>query len=177
MITKNRLTFDIFEKFVIVLNDIVSIYVLIYFVKIVNEISIMISQKMKKFEIVFSSKSTIRLLKHDEYNYAINLISNKTFSHKSLYKMFQKKFEIFQNNVKKNLISNKIKYSMIDANAFVFFVFKKKRKITIVCRLSKFERYYDKKQNFFIIDKRNVKSFDKNRIFHEIRFEKCLSQN
>ena len=120
--------------------------------KIVDEISIMISQKLKKFENVFSSKLTIRLSKHDEYDHAINLMSNKTFSHKSLYNMFQKKFEIFQKYVKKNLISNKIKYSIIDANAFIFFVFKK-RKIAIIYQLSKFERRYDEKQNFFIINK------------------------
>ena len=45
--------------------------------------------------------------------------------------MFQTKFETLQKYIKNNLISKKIKHSMIDVDAFVFFVFFKNDKFRL----------------------------------------------
>ena len=55
-----------------------------------------------------------------------------------------------------------------------FFRIQIKRKISIVCKLQKFQCDYFKKQNFIVIHWWNVKSFDWNKIFHKIKFKKCL---
>ena len=74
---------------------------------------------------MFDSKSTNMLTTYDEHDHDIDLMSNKKNSYEFLYNMFQKKFEALRNYIQKNLALNKIKHSMIDVDAFVFFVSKK----------------------------------------------------
>ena len=74
-----------------------SIYAIIYSIEIKNKTLIEISSKLINFENVFFSKTTIILLKYNEYKYAINLIFDKTFSHEFLYNMFQKNLKRYKN--------------------------------------------------------------------------------
>ena len=123
IIIQNRLILNISKNFANFINDIISIYTLICSIEIKNDVSTTIFIEITNFENVFFFKFAIILLEHDEHNYAINLIFNKTFSHKSLYNMSQKKFETLQKYVRNNLVFEKIKHSMINVDSFVFFIF------------------------------------------------------
>ena len=138
IINKNRWILNIFENFVNMINRDDVIYVLICLIKIYANKFQNVFYQILHFENVFNVKSTFILLSHDEYNYVIYLILNKSLFYEFLYNMFQHKIR----NIKK-IYSQQFD---IESNSSFncrckyinFFRFYKKRKITIWCKLQNF---------------------------------------
>ena len=100
-------------------------YVLIYIIRKIDEILTKILFELNTFENVFLNKIAITLSSHDEYDYVINFMLKKLFSFKSLYNIFQTKFDILQKYIRENLTLNRIKYLIIDVDILILFTLKK----------------------------------------------------
>ena len=74
---------------------------------------------------MFFFKSTITFFLYDEHDHIIDLMSNKFSFFEFLYIMFQKKLKFFQKYICENFALIRIKYSIVDINTSILFIFKK----------------------------------------------------
>jgi len=79
---------------------------------------------IKNYNNVFDLKNAFILLNYKKKNYNINLLLNKKSLYELLYSFFEKKLNILQEYLLKNLTLNKIRKFINFVNALIFFVLK-----------------------------------------------------
>ena len=134
--------------------------------------------QISHFENVFNVKSTFILLSHDEYDHIIDLMLNKNSFYEFLHNMSQKKFETLKKYIRDNLTLNRIRYSIVDTNALIFFVLKKDEKLRLYVNYKIFNVviiknkvslfFIDETLNRFIDDAYFIK-FDLKNVYYKIR--------
>ena len=80
---------------------------------------------LKSYENYFDFKNADTLLKYENKNHVIDLISDAKPSYELLYIFFKIEFDVLRNYLLKNLILNRIREFISRANASILFVFKK----------------------------------------------------
>ncbi len=79
---------------------------------------------IKNYNNVFDLKNAFILLNYKKKNYNINLLLNKKSLYELLYSFFEKKLNILQEYLLKNLTLNKIRKFINFVNALILFVLK-----------------------------------------------------
>ena len=88
---------------------------------------------------------------HDEHDHVIDLMSNKNSFYKFLYNIFKKKFEALKRYIRDNLTLNRIRYSIVDTNASIFFILKKNKKLQLCVNYKNFNVVIIKNQISLIL--------------------------
>ena len=86
---------------------------------------LMLLFKLKSYENCFDSKNAEILFTHKNENHVIDLKLNKKSSYNFLYALSEKKFQILQNYLLKNLTLNCIREFFSFAETLILFIFKK----------------------------------------------------
>ena len=170
---------NIFKIFVNTMSRDDVIYALICLIKFYENEFRNVFHQISHFEKIFNVKSTFILLSHDEHDHIIDLMSIKNLFYEFLFNKFQKKFEILKKYIRDNLTSNRIHYSIINANVLIFFVFKKDEKLRLCVNYQNFNVVTIKnKISLFFIDETLNRfvdiayfiKFDLKNVYHKIRF-------
>jgi len=125
-----------FSKNFLKSKDYVLVFALIYFDLKIDKKSQLrsVSREMrdiKNYKDVFNSKNAFTLLEHDNKNYDIDLLSRTKLSYESLYSLFEKKFNILQNYLLKNLTLSRIRESIFFVEASMLFVLKSDKSLRL----------------------------------------------
>ena len=91
----------------------------------------MLSFEFKSYENCFNSKNAEMLFIHENENHIINLKFNKKSLYDSLYALLEKKFQILQNYLLKNLALNRIRKFFNLAEMLILFIFKKNNSLRL----------------------------------------------
>ena len=81
-------------------------------------------QNIKNYDDIFNSKNAFTLSNYKKKNYNIDLLLSEESLYKLLYSFFEKKLNILQKYLLKNLTLNKIRKSINFVNALMLFVLK-----------------------------------------------------
>ena len=94
--------------------------------------------------------------------------------------MFQKKLKILQKYIKNNFANNRIRYLIIDVNAFVLFVFKSNDKFRLcvdyknfnaITLKNKFFLFFIEKMLDRFVDAKYFTKFNFKNVYHKIRIK------
>ena len=93
-----------------------------------------VSYKMrdiKNYKDIFNSKNVFTFSKHNNKNYDIDLLSRTKLLYESLYLLFEKKLDILQNYLLKNLTLNRIRKSIFFIETSMLFVLKNDKSLRL----------------------------------------------
>ena len=85
--------------------------------------------------------------------------------------MFQKKLKILQKYIKNNFANNRIRYSMIDVNAFILFVFKSNNEFRLCVDYKNFNAITLKNKIFLFFIEKTFDRFVNAKYFTKLNFK------
>ena len=144
---------------------------MICFLTFNNDESIKMSNKIRKFQNVFSFKIAIILFFITIKIMQSIWFSKKKFFYELLYNIFQKKLKILQKYIKNNFANNRIRYSMIDVNAFILFVFKSNNKFRLCVNYKNFNAITLKNKFFLFFIEKTFDRFVDAKYFTKLNFK------
>jgi len=111
---------------------------------------------IKNYNNIFDSKNVFTLFNYKKENYNINLLSNKEFFYKLLYFFFEKKLDILQKYLLKNLTLNRICKSISFVDISILFVSKNNSSLRLYIDYYNFNIIIIKNRYFLFLIKKTL---------------------